>query len=80
VTSAEPSGPGVDLRLAEGADVSQIMSQVAARVGMRRIELRRPNLEDIFIQIVGGDAAALRAELDRDGAAERSFSPQGVES
>jgi ABC-2 type transport system ATP-binding protein len=82
VLSVEASGAGVDLRLADGADVSGIMSQMAARVGLRRIELRRPNLEDIFIELVGGDPVALRNELagaEANGA-RMGASAQGVES
>jgi ABC-2 type transport system ATP-binding protein len=84
------SGSGADIRTHEDADLSAIMSAIVTRVapphgpGIRRIELRRPNLEDIFIKLVGGDAAALRAEnedADDDTAAVRaSSSPEGVES
>jgi hypothetical protein len=33
-------------------------------VRLRRLELKKANLEEVFISLVGGDAAALRAEAD----------------
>lgn len=74
VREVAASGAGVDLRLADGADVGAIMSALAGRVTCRRLELRRPNLEDIFIQLVGGDSSELRAQLQGAPASE------GVES
>jgi hypothetical protein len=35
---------------------------VAAAVPVARLELKRPRLEDIFIQIVKGDAGSVEAE------------------
>jgi ABC-type uncharacterized transport system ATPase subunit len=74
VAEVVPSGGGVDLRLRDDAEVTTIMSQLASRTALRRLELRRPNLEDIFIQLVGGDAAAIRAGLVDEA------SPEGVET
>lgn len=82
VAAVESSGSGVDLRLAPDADVGAIMSQLSQQVVLRRLELRRPNLEDIFIQLVGGDIEALRAEMSDHTMDESSMrsSTQGVES
>ena len=79
VAGFESSGSGVDLRLAPDADVASIMSALTARAVLRRIELRRPNLEDIFIQLVGGNPAELRAQLHAAGT-DASASEEGVES
>jgi len=53
----------IDLRLNEDADVGELMRQAASLARVRRIELKRPSLEDVFIELVGGDAAKLRQEL-----------------
>jgi ABC-2 type transport system ATP-binding protein len=88
VASVDARGASFDLRLHDDADIGTIMARVVERAPVRRVELRRPNLEDVFIQLVGGDAAALRAELrDRGGeagltpdGAGAAFSEEGVES
>jgi ABC-2 type transport system ATP-binding protein len=70
-----------EVSLEEGADPAQVMRGIVGVVPVTRIELRRPTLEDIFIDVVQRDVgepldeARLRAEL-RDGAAELS----GVEA
>ncbi|CAG0954405.1 Linearmycin resistance ATP-binding protein LnrL [Phycisphaerales bacterium] len=60
----------VELRLTDGADSARVMAEAARMTTVRRMELKRPNLEDIFINLVGGSAEAIRAELaDLNGAA-----------
>lgn len=54
----------VELRLADQASPESVMEQLTRNVRLRRLELKRANLEEIFISLVGGDAAALRAEAD----------------
>ncbi len=54
----------VELRLADRASPESVMEQLTRNVRLRRLELKRANLEEIFISLVGGDAAALRAEAD----------------
>jgi len=51
---------GYDVALREGADVGRAMQQVIAAVPVARIELKRPRLEDVFVQIAddGGRSAA----------------------
>jgi ABC-2 type transport system ATP-binding protein len=64
-----------ELTLREGADAARAMPEVAAALPIARIELKRPRLEDVFVQLVGADVRsadaerALRAEL-RGAAAE----------
>jgi ABC-2 type transport system ATP-binding protein len=88
VASVLATSGGVELRLKDNADTAAVMAAVTTRVSARKIELRRPSIEDIFVQLVGGDAAALKAELDgmHAPAANTSsdpfarHSPAGVES
>ena len=57
------------IRLRNGADPAAAISRLAAAVPPARVEIARPRLEDIFIQIVTGAGASedaaqdLRAEL-----------------
>ncbi|MBX3380432.1 MAG: ATP-binding cassette domain-containing protein [Phycisphaeraceae bacterium] len=53
----------IELRLIDNADVGELMRQAASMAPVRRLELKRPSLEDVFIELVGGDAAAIRKEL-----------------
>ncbi len=55
-----------EISVHEGADPAQAMQSVAAAVPPARLELRRPTLEDVFVQIVTeeeGEATSLRAAL-----------------
>jgi ABC-2 type transport system ATP-binding protein len=54
----------LELRLSESAAKETIMPIATTIAPLRRIELARPNLEQIFIHLVGGDAAALAAERE----------------
>lgn len=57
--SIEASGRGVVAHLRPGASASRLMTQLASAHPMRRVEIVRPTLEDVFISIVKGtDAAA----------------------
>ena len=48
--------PGtLEVNVAEGTDTQEMMRQIAFAVPIRRIELRRVSLEDIFINLVGAD-------------------------
>jgi hypothetical protein len=60
--------------LSPGADPAAVIGAVAATLTPARIEVRRPTLEDVFVNIVTADAgdsevAALRAAVrDTTGA------------
>lgn len=57
--------PGMEVMFEDGVDAQDIMRAIASRQPMRAIELRRPTLEDIFVETVLKDAgaeAALRAK------------------
>lgn len=62
VRGVNPTRAGFDVQLADDADVGSVMAALASVAPMRRIELRRPSLEDIFISLVGGEDAAIKAE------------------
>jgi ABC-2 type transport system ATP-binding protein len=47
------AGTGFELKLDNNADPAIVMSAAARALPVRRIELKRPSLEDIFIEIVG---------------------------
>jgi len=51
-----------ELHLEDNADPSDVMRRVVAGAPVRRIELKRPTLEDIFIEVVKGKGAAPRSE------------------
>jgi hypothetical protein len=53
--------------LREGADVGRAMQQVIAAVPVARIEIKRPRLEDVFVQIADDGG---RSALDREGRPE----------
>jgi len=60
----------IDLRLVDDADTSELMRVAANTAKLRRLELKRASLEDIFIDIVGGSAEELRQELRPSNPAE----------
>jgi ABC-2 type transport system ATP-binding protein len=70
-----------EVSLAEDADPAAVLRAIVQAMPVTRIELRRPTLEDVFIEIVqresgaGVDEAQLRAAL-RNGASEAA----GVEA
>ena len=50
------SGRAYEVKLREGTDVGGAIRRITAAIPVTRVELRRPALEDIFVQIVGGSA------------------------
>ena len=76
VQDARRDGATWELSLMAGTDTATAIRAVAAAVAPARIELRRPTLEDVFVDIVtgdtaGGEAATLRAAVrDEDQRAE----------
>ncbi|MBX3383325.1 MAG: ATP-binding cassette domain-containing protein [Phycisphaeraceae bacterium] len=52
------------LHLHDGVQASDVIGQAARLAPLRRAEVKRANLEEIFIGLVGGDDAALRLELE----------------
>jgi hypothetical protein len=77
VKEVSPANGGYEISLVEGSDPAGAIREIAAAVPTARVELHRPTLEDIFIQIVTGegkmeadDLARLRAELREETGAE----------
>lgn len=63
----------IEVSLNEGVEPTDAVRDLAAAVPLLRIELRRPTLEDVFVQIVQGsnsDVEALRATLRDEGEIE----------
>ena len=44
----------LDLHLENDVDIQSLMSTITSSVSLRSIELRRPTLDDIFVDLVGG--------------------------
>lgn len=59
---------GTEVRLADHADPSRVMSELSGRFRLRRVELKRPSLDDIFISLVGADATpeGMAADVGRE--------------
>ena len=62
----------LEVRLSEGSDPRRVMSEIVARAAVRRVELRRATLEDVFVHLVdpGDSEDVLRAMLG-EGAGAR---------
>ncbi len=80
VSAYEPGAPR-EIEIKDGANAADVMQRIAAAVAPSRLELRRPSLEDVFIEIVlsgpGRDAvqverlrAAIRTESTRTETSE----------
>jgi ABC-2 type transport system ATP-binding protein len=76
VMSVASDGPAWDVALDPSASAADVIPRLVAAVTPSRVEIRRPTLEDVFVSIVSGGAAAaaddnarLRAAL-RDGGSE----------
>ncbi len=77
VTHVERDRDGYSVGIAEGAAPARLMAEIVASIpgGVRRVELKRVNLEDVFIDLVRAsgrktvERAELRgpAELDQGG-------------
>jgi len=73
------AGTGYELSLAEGTDPAATMRALLAALAVARVEIRRPTLEDIFVQIVTRDEQAPAEDVARLRAALRSELPAGGE-
>ncbi|MBG83237.1 MAG: ABC transporter [Phycisphaerae bacterium] len=47
-----------DLHLDQEADIQLLMSTITSSIALRSIELRRPTLDDIFVDLVGGESSS----------------------
>ena len=55
-------GNGYEIKLRDCCDTAAVMQKIAAAVPPAHIELSRPSLEDIFVQIVSGSSASIQIE------------------
>jgi ABC-type uncharacterized transport system ATPase subunit len=62
VERVDRSDKSYEIRLAEGISPSDAMRRIIQAVVPARIELARPRLEDIFINLVSGGTATAEAE------------------
>jgi ABC-2 type transport system ATP-binding protein len=62
VLRVDRTDTGYQIVLPEGADCAKAIQQVTALIPPARVELSRPRLEDIFIQIVSKDDGTTEAE------------------
>jgi len=67
VLSARSSAKGLELALADGSEGGTVMAALAVTGQFRSVSVKRPNLEDIFIKLVGADAETLEGlKSDRE--------------
>jgi ABC-2 type transport system ATP-binding protein len=62
VESCRAVDGGYEVALRAGTDPARAMQRVSAAVPVARLELKRPRLEDIFVQIVKSDTGSVEAE------------------
>ncbi len=85
VTSVSRSDAAWEVSVNVDADATQIMRDIVMKVPIKGIEVRRPTLEDVFIEIVQresqgvADEEALRAELRGEASAVEDDSVQTAE-
>lgn len=70
VTRLDDRGAIYEAHLDEGADAQTVLGAIAAAMPVRRVELRRATLEDIFVNLVdpGDSEDTVRAALKADSA------------
>lgn len=66
----------IELSLHEGAEVGELMRQAAALAPVRRLEIKRASLEDIFISIVGAGGGETIEQLRMELAADKGADSQ----
>jgi ABC-type uncharacterized transport system ATPase subunit len=68
-----------EISLTEGLEPSMALGQIATAVPAARVELNRPSLEDVFIQLVSGGKSTRADEVVRLRAALRDDTAVGVD-
>ena len=62
VERVRPDARGLEILLSAGTDPASAMRRIMDAMPAARIELARPRLEDVFIELVAGGAAATEAD------------------
>jgi ABC-2 type transport system ATP-binding protein len=77
ISRIERQNDGYELRLEEGADLAAALRDIAATVAPAKLQVQRPSLEDIFVQIVtaGGEESAEELEIRVQAATEKKGRP-----
>ena len=77
VRDVQKNGEQYEVQLGEGTNAAGVLRDITAAIPVVRAELRRPTLEDIFVQIVtesrdvsDGDSRSLRRALREDSVRE----------
>lgn len=52
------SGPAIEMKLREGTDPASVIAAAAGACRLRRMELKRASVEEIFIDIVKGSGGS----------------------
>lgn len=70
--ASRSSGARIHASAVDAGDPAGLISAIAGAVPVRRVELRRPSLEDIFVSLVdtGDSDDSIRAQLREDGSQE----------
>jgi ABC-2 type transport system ATP-binding protein len=73
ISRIERQNDAYELRLREGVDLAAAMRDIAATVAPAKLQVQRPSLEDIFVQIVtsGSEESAEELEIGGRGATEK---------
>ena len=73
ISRIERQNDGYELRLQEGADLAAAMRDIAATVAPAKLQVQRPSLEDIFVQIVtaGREESAEELEIRSQAVTEK---------
>ena len=61
-----PGRADLELTIAENAEPRSVMQQILATQDVRSVELRRPTLEDVFVELVSADEGAAAAAKARE--------------
>jgi len=64
ISRIERQNDGYELRLQEGTDLAAAMRDIAATVTPAKLQVQRPSLEDIFVQIVTAGREESAEELE----------------
>ncbi len=80
VRSVTRSNGAYEISLGDGSDPSVAMREIVTAVPTARVELHRPTLEDVFVQIVCGDDETTSQEVERMRASLRAGSSAGAKA
>jgi ABC-2 type transport system ATP-binding protein len=80
VNRVETSNGAFEIGLEDGSDPAAAMRQIVNALPTARVELHRPTLEDVFIQIVFDEDSAAADDLEQLRASLRADAAEGVDA